>query len=134
MAHLPRPPPMQSKYASGPSDHEIKTQRRLERNEKSRLHMTRTRAELKSRPLEEQQRAAERARVHQATYRARNDLRVWEAQRRIALYKAKFGPAAYAAYSRTKRERKCRTRAKKAAKEAYHAAHNSGGDGDGHNP
>ncbi|KAJ7173035.1 hypothetical protein C8R43DRAFT_944077 [Mycena crocata] len=133
---MSHPPPMKSKYASGPSDYELKAQRKLESNEKARLRMARKRAELKSRPIEEQLQAAERARVHQATYREkhRNDLRVWEAQRRIALYKARFGPAAYAAYVRKNRERKRLRRAKQAAKEAYHEAHcsqHADGDGDG---
>ncbi|KAJ7152156.1 hypothetical protein C8R43DRAFT_1127238 [Mycena crocata] len=152
---MSHPPPMKSKYASGPSDYELKAQRKLESNEKARLRMARCvpapltlhlhlpdcrsprrkRAELKSRPIEEQLEAAERARVHQATYREkhRNDLRVWEAQRRIALYKARFGPAAYAAYVRKNRERKRLRRAKQAAKEAYHEARSSQhahGDGD----
>ncbi|KAJ7117332.1 hypothetical protein C8R43DRAFT_960630 [Mycena crocata] len=126
-------PPMNSKHDSGPSDYEIKAQRLQERNEKSRLRMARKRAELKTRPIEEQLLAAERDRAHQATYRERhrNDLRVWEAQRRIEVYKKRFGPAAYAAYSRAKRERKRRARAKKEAKEAYHAAKNKNtSDGD----
>jgi hypothetical protein len=37
------------------------------------------------------------------------------------VYKAKFGPEAYAAWRKTKRDRKRRARAKLRAKEAYHS-------------
>ncbi|KAJ7086317.1 hypothetical protein C8R43DRAFT_1142433 [Mycena crocata] len=174
---MSHPPPMKSKYASGPSDYELKAQRKLESNEKARLRMARCvpapltlhlhlpdcrsprrkRAELKSRPIEEQLEAAERARVHQATYREkhRNDLRVWEAQRRIAYVLTSLRlPALYLSHLHTflsafirlglaqlrmphmyakNRERKRLRRAKQAAKEAYHEARSSQhahGDGD----
>ncbi|KAJ7152746.1 hypothetical protein C8R43DRAFT_1127200 [Mycena crocata] len=56
-------PPMQSKYAhAGPSDYEIQLQREAERREKARLRMARKRAELKQRPLEEQERACDATR------------------------------------------------------------------------
>ncbi|KAF7335582.1 hypothetical protein MVEN_02212500 [Mycena venus] len=53
-------------------------QRHLERNERARLRMARhfstssKRAELKLRPVEEQERAAERSRVYRARYRERH--------------------------------------------------------------
>jgi uncharacterized protein YndB with AHSA1/START domain len=37
------------------------------------------------------------------------------------VYKAKFGPEAYAAWRKTKRDRRRRARAKLRAKEAYHS-------------
>ncbi|KAJ7900980.1 hypothetical protein B0H14DRAFT_2555784 [Mycena olivaceomarginata] len=65
------------------------------------------RAELKSRPLEEQQIAAECTKAYQATYREkhRNDLRLGEERRRIALYKARYGPDAYRLYLKARRQR-----------------------------
>ncbi|KAJ6506116.1 hypothetical protein DFH09DRAFT_1101445 [Mycena vulgaris] len=82
MAH----PPMKSKYCTEYSA--------------TTLARKRKRAELKARPREEQERAAERSRVYQATYREKNqsDLRIWEAQRRLANYQAKYGPEAYTSY------------------------------------
>ncbi|KAJ7823663.1 hypothetical protein B0H13DRAFT_1919537 [Mycena leptocephala] len=79
------PPPLTSKYNTGLTEHELKLQRQAVRREKARVRMAMRRAELKSRPLEEQEEAAKRARLHQATYRAKNrdDLRKWEAKRRI---------------------------------------------------
>ncbi|KAJ6525811.1 hypothetical protein DFH09DRAFT_1328829 [Mycena vulgaris] len=87
MAH----PPMKSKYCTGPSEYELKK-----------------RAELKARPREEQERAAERSRVYQATDRKKNrsDLRIWEAQRRLANYQAKYSPEAYTSYDAARRERR----------------------------
>ncbi|KAJ7454346.1 hypothetical protein B0H11DRAFT_2245002 [Mycena galericulata] len=97
-------PPMKSRYTE-PSELEIKAQRHLERNEKARLRMARARAALKSRPIEEQQAAAARARQHQKTYRERHkaDLAAWEALRRVKVYKEKFGIATYASFLRAKR-------------------------------
>ncbi|KAJ7333349.1 hypothetical protein DFH08DRAFT_814461 [Mycena albidolilacea] len=63
------PPPMTAIHATGSTSHELKAQRRAERNEKARLRMARKRAELKSRPLEEQRIAAKRTKAYQATYR-----------------------------------------------------------------
>ncbi|KAJ7469740.1 hypothetical protein B0H11DRAFT_2238185 [Mycena galericulata] len=113
------PPPLKSKHESGPTQYEIETQRQAVRREKARVRMAKLRAELKLRPLEEQRAAAERARAYQAAYRERhrNDLRVWEAQRRIAVYKAKFGIEAYAAYAKAKKERKRRAKEKRRAME-----------------
>ncbi|KAJ7457542.1 hypothetical protein B0H11DRAFT_1925000 [Mycena galericulata] len=121
-------PPMKSRYISGPSDLELKAQRHFERNEKARLRMARTRAALKLRPLEEQQAAAARSREYQKTYRERHrdDLRVWEAMRRVKAYKERFGVAAYAMFLKARRDCKRRKRQKAAAKEAYHD--NSSGD------
>ncbi|KAJ7343881.1 hypothetical protein DFH08DRAFT_810418 [Mycena albidolilacea] len=115
-------PPMKSKYATDePTDYENLVQRHLERNEKARLRMARKRAELKSRSLEEQAAAAERERRYQATYRERNrnDLRIWEAHRRLAIYKAKHGPELYESYLKAQHNRRRRTRAKRKAKEPY---------------
>ncbi|KAJ7849477.1 hypothetical protein B0H13DRAFT_2361227 [Mycena leptocephala] len=114
------PPPLRSKFRLSPTNYEIETQHVLERREKARRRMAeyvsshrlppaltrpRKRAELKSRPHEEQAAAAARAREHQATYRERNrnTLRKTAAHRRLKLYWDKFGPAAYEAY-----EKKCR--------------------------
>ncbi|KAJ7176159.1 hypothetical protein C8R43DRAFT_942958 [Mycena crocata] len=111
-------PPMQSGY-SGPSDYEVKLQREADRREKARLRMARNRAALKLRPIEEQERAAARSRQYQAVYRARHreDLRLWEAQRRVDLYKKRYGPAAYVAYAKARRERKRRARALQRARD-----------------
>ncbi|KAJ7901383.1 hypothetical protein B0H13DRAFT_2336144 [Mycena leptocephala] len=64
------PPPLTSKYNTGLTEHELKLQRQAVRREKARVRMAMRRAELKSRPLEEQEEAAKHARLHQATYRA----------------------------------------------------------------
>ncbi|KAJ7303680.1 hypothetical protein DFH08DRAFT_825775 [Mycena albidolilacea] len=133
------PPPMKSQYSAGPTDYELKALQHAERNEKARLRMARSnsqqprkRAELKTRSLEEQQEAAERNKVYQARYREkhRQDLRIWEALRRREVYKAKFGPEAYAAWRQAKRERRRRARAKLRAKEAYHSGDEAEADAD----
>ncbi|KAJ7169366.1 hypothetical protein C8R43DRAFT_1121239 [Mycena crocata] len=115
-------PPMKSKFITGPTAHEIQIQRQAEQNEKARLRMAKYRAELKCRSWQEQELAAQRARVHQATYREkhRNDLRLWEAARRVELYKKRFGDRAYVLYARNLRAQSRRRRAKREAKEAYH--------------
>ncbi|KAJ6448366.1 hypothetical protein C8R45DRAFT_1115371 [Mycena sanguinolenta] len=95
---------MKSKYATdGPTDYEMR------------------RAELKTRPPEEQAAAAARERQYQATYRERNrnDLRIWEANRRLAVYKAKHGPEAYTSYVKAQHVRRRNARAKRKAQEAY---------------
>ncbi|KAJ7137327.1 hypothetical protein C8R43DRAFT_955535 [Mycena crocata] len=138
MAH----PPMKSKYTMGPTEYELKTQREAERREKARLRMAR-RAELKARPLAEQEQAAARARAYQATYREKNryDLKIWEAQRRIAyvgilplfvahlilssLYQKRYGPAMTVLYAKARRSRIRQARAKAKAKEAYHIGNES---------
>ncbi|KAJ7441680.1 hypothetical protein B0H11DRAFT_1932861 [Mycena galericulata] len=113
-ASTSNPPPMKSNMA-----------RQAIRREKARIRMAKKRAELKLRPLEEQALAAARARVHQATYRAKNreNLRYWEAQRRISsfgsIYKQKYGLEAYKSYAAAKRERRRRARAKRLAKAGY---------------
>ncbi|KAJ7078532.1 hypothetical protein C8R43DRAFT_1143389 [Mycena crocata] len=106
-----RPPPLTSKPSSGPTENEIKEQRLQARREHSRLK----RAELKAKPLEEQAHVAAQARVHQATYREKNhaDLRVWEAQRRREVYKARYGTEAYTQYIHLRWERKRRAREKR---------------------
>ncbi|KAJ7493144.1 hypothetical protein B0H11DRAFT_2228472 [Mycena galericulata] len=120
-ASTSNPPPMKSKYVVGPTDHELFMARQAIRREKARIRMAKKRAELKLRPLEEQALAAARARVHQATYRAKNreNLRYWEAQRRISIYKQKYGLEAYKSYAAAKRERRRRARAKRLAKAGY---------------
>ncbi|KAJ7087730.1 hypothetical protein C8R43DRAFT_965017 [Mycena crocata] len=123
MAH----PPMKSKYTMGPTEYELKTQREAERREKARLRMAR-RAELKARPLAEQEQAAARARAYQATYREKNryDLKIWEAQRRIAYSLPKrYGPAMTVLYAKARRSRIRQARAKAKAKEAYHIGNES---------
>ncbi|KAJ7450433.1 hypothetical protein FB451DRAFT_1186831 [Mycena latifolia] len=126
MAH----PPLRSKYTQdGPTDYELRAQRHLARNEKARLRMASKRAELKTRPLEEQARVAECNKGYQATYRERHrrDLRIWEAQRRAGMYMARYGPEAYKEYDHAQRERKLRARRKKRAMEAYHGNANGVG-------
>ncbi|KAJ7477125.1 hypothetical protein B0H11DRAFT_2234602 [Mycena galericulata] len=112
------PPPLTSRHRTGLTDYEIQMKRKEERREKARLRMARIRAELKTRPLHEQELAAARARAYQATYRAkhRENLRLWEAERRIAVYKAKFGHEAYLAYVKARRDRKRRAYYKRMAK------------------
>ncbi|KAJ7123799.1 hypothetical protein C8R43DRAFT_1135850 [Mycena crocata] len=112
-------PPMRSSYVSaGPSDYEIKQHREADRREKARVRMAR-RAELKQRPIAEQELAAQRSRQYQATYRARHreDLRKWEAQRRIELYQKRYGPTIASSYAKASRDRKRRARASKRARE-----------------
>ncbi|KAJ7492943.1 hypothetical protein B0H11DRAFT_2228266 [Mycena galericulata] len=98
--------------------YELKVQREAVRREKACLRMAKKRAELKLRPTEEQEVYRERARAYQATYREKHrySLRVWEAQRRVAVYKERFGIEAYKVYAKAKRERKRRARAKREAK------------------
>ncbi|KAJ7097101.1 hypothetical protein B0H15DRAFT_945773 [Mycena belliarum] len=87
--------------------------------------------------MEQQQLAAERDRQHQATYREKNreDLRIWEADRRAAyaphsaltnncltapsVYEATYGPEAYTLYLKARRDRRRRARDKRRAKEGY---------------
>ncbi|KAJ7893751.1 hypothetical protein B0H13DRAFT_2339566 [Mycena leptocephala] len=133
-------PPMKSKYTTDePTAYQISEQRHAERNEKARLRMARKRAELKTRPIEEQVAAAERERAYQITYRERNrdDLAVLEAKRRREYvpsstssslpthepsdYKARHGPTVYLGYLKAKRERKRNARAKKRAQEEHHS-------------
>ncbi|KAJ6512423.1 hypothetical protein C8R45DRAFT_920259 [Mycena sanguinolenta] len=95
--------PMKSQYSASITAHELKK-----------------RAELKTRPIKEQQEAAARNKLHQAKHH--HDLRAWEAMRRREIYKAKFGPEAYADWRKARRERRQRMRAKQRAKEAYHSA------------
>ncbi|KAJ6557789.1 hypothetical protein B0H19DRAFT_1070401 [Mycena capillaripes] len=117
MAH----PPMKSKYSRGPTEEDLRAQRHAARNEKACLRMARRHAELKTRPLEEQRATAERAREYQARYREkhRDELRIWEAHRRIEVYKAKHGLRAFASYLKSKRERRRKRLAKKWMKEGY---------------
>ncbi|KAJ7480225.1 hypothetical protein B0H11DRAFT_2215008 [Mycena galericulata] len=129
------PPPLKSKHQSGPTQYELEyavpthltclltsTRPRLTGLNAKLFAERKPGSEwqkLKLRPIEEQLAAAQRARAHQAAYRERhrNDLRVWEAQRRIAVYKAKFGVEAYAAYAKAKKERKRRAKEKRRATE-----------------
>ncbi|KAJ7149499.1 hypothetical protein C8R43DRAFT_951972 [Mycena crocata] len=105
------PPPLTSK-PKGLTQHELEQYRLNRRRELNRQRMARKRAELKAAPLEEQALAAQRARVHQATYREKNraDLRVWEAQRRLELYRRRFGNEAYTEYLQLRRDRRRRAR------------------------
>ncbi|KAJ7126218.1 hypothetical protein C8R44DRAFT_734104 [Mycena epipterygia] len=135
-------PPLKAATSSKKlTDYEIGLQRHLAKNEKARLRMARKRAELKARPLTEQLLAAERERAYQATYREKNrrDLAIWERQRRHAVYKARFGPVAYASYVQALRDRKRQERQNQLAKEAYHEQDDDGedeqdddGENDGH--
>ncbi|KAJ6544605.1 hypothetical protein DFH09DRAFT_1321808 [Mycena vulgaris] len=122
---MTRPPPLKSKYPIPPTPYQSETERRKARNEKARK-----RAELKARPAEEQKAAAERSRAYQATYREKNrrDLRIWEAQRRLLIYKEKYGPEAYQVYAKARYDRKKRAMARARAKEAYHSGDDTGND------
>ncbi|KAJ7173284.1 hypothetical protein C8R46DRAFT_1031644 [Mycena filopes] len=95
-----RPPPLKSKLSPSLSQYQIEAQLRDLRNERARLRMAQKRAELKSKPLNEQLLAAERDREHQATYRERHkkDLRLWAIQRRLQRYQDRFGPEAFEEY------------------------------------
>ncbi|KAJ7145448.1 hypothetical protein C8R43DRAFT_953500 [Mycena crocata] len=105
-------PPMKSKFISGPTTHEIQTQCQAEQNEKARLRMARGIALIflasGSAPSSSLAHGKNRRLphsvlgVHQATYREkhRNDLRLWEAARRVELYKKRFGERAYISYAR----------------------------------
>ncbi|KAJ7939409.1 hypothetical protein B0H13DRAFT_1850705 [Mycena leptocephala] len=117
----------------------LRLQREQERRDKARIRMARTRAELKLRPVAEQEEYATRARAYQATYREksvsqsvimgvrsqsqafvmrnRKSLKDWEAQRRVDAYIKKFGVADYLAYKKKKDERKRAARDKRRAKE-----------------
>ncbi|KAJ7440226.1 hypothetical protein FB451DRAFT_1191679 [Mycena latifolia] len=120
-------PPLTSKYEKPLTLYQIETQRRAERNEKSRIRMAQKRAELKARPLEEQEEAAERERGYQAKYRERHrrSLRLWESLRRLALYEERYGSEACAEYEKAMLERKktarARRKAKARAREPYHS-------------
>ncbi|KAJ7301782.1 hypothetical protein DFH08DRAFT_943532 [Mycena albidolilacea] len=76
-------------------------QRHLERNERARIRMARKRAELKLRPVEEQERAAERSRVYRARYRQRHHQAVLrgESERRRKIYIQRYGEEAYKEYA-----------------------------------
>ncbi|KAJ6549700.1 hypothetical protein B0H19DRAFT_1236984 [Mycena capillaripes] len=97
-----------------PVDHKMllaSIQRHLERNERARLRMARKRAELKLRPVEEQERAAERSRVYRARYRQRfrhhEAVLRGESERRRKIYIQRYGEEAYKEYAE-RRERKGR--------------------------
>ncbi|KAJ7058420.1 hypothetical protein C8F01DRAFT_1371234 [Mycena amicta] len=83
-----------------PLNYEVLLHRQRVRNEKARLHMARKRAELKLRPLQEQQEAAERARLYRACYRQRHReaMRLGEDQRRARIYLDRYGEVAYQEY------------------------------------
>ncbi|KAJ7784197.1 hypothetical protein B0H16DRAFT_1446455 [Mycena metata] len=126
-----RPPPLTSK-PSGPTDHQLQVQRdkdreqrEAQRREKARIRMAMKRAALRSRPKPEQEAAAQRERTYQATYREkqvslhRDDLRLWEAQRRVDVYIHQFGEEAYGAYVKARRARQSQARAKQRAKTGH---------------
>ncbi|KAJ7780806.1 hypothetical protein DFH07DRAFT_765295 [Mycena maculata] len=130
------PPPLTSKHRKGLTSFELQSvifhlqalalnkwrvQRANHRREQARQRMARTRAALKLRPKEEQDLAAERARGYQAKSRAkhREDLRLWEAQRRIAVYKRRYGSEAYVQYAQAKHECKRRAMEKWRARVGY---------------
>ncbi|KAJ7139367.1 hypothetical protein C8R44DRAFT_727447 [Mycena epipterygia] len=81
------PPPMKAITSKEATTHELKLQQQAARNEKAHLRMARKRAELRARPLTEQEEAAECSRAYQATYHEN-------------VYKACFGQAAYVAYAK----------------------------------
>ncbi|KAJ7772556.1 hypothetical protein DFH07DRAFT_953022 [Mycena maculata] len=71
---------------SSPTPYELRVRREAEHREKSHLRIAKMCAELKTRSAEEQEFYAQRARAYQVRYRERHreDLRIWEAQRRAA--------------------------------------------------
>ncbi|KAJ7156555.1 hypothetical protein C8R43DRAFT_949408 [Mycena crocata] len=142
------PPPLKSKHQSGPTAYEMKMQRLLERREKACVRMARKRTELKSRPLEEQEQAAEREHMYQATYHERHahidsgillfpnalhtgitltyatgrpsDVPKHDSELQCRLYQERHGPETYTAYAKCQRHRRRRAREKKRAKEGYY--------------
>ncbi|KAJ7024935.1 hypothetical protein C8F04DRAFT_1191980 [Mycena alexandri] len=139
-----RPPPLTFK-PSAPTEYEQKVQREEERQrradlrrEKARIRMAMKRAALRLRPTPEQEAAAERERAYQATYREkqvpffvsiaptqtqanrhRENLRLWEAQRRVDVYINTYGAEAYRAYTKARRDRRRQAKAKLRAKAGY---------------
>ncbi|KAK7047001.1 hypothetical protein R3P38DRAFT_94825 [Favolaschia claudopus] len=85
-------------------------QRHLSRNEKARVRMARKRAQRKLLPLEAQAAIVEREREYQKKYRTKNRavLRQLEKQRRLDLYRAKYGDEAFEVYVRERAERGAR--------------------------
>ncbi|KAK7000235.1 hypothetical protein R3P38DRAFT_3219120 [Favolaschia claudopus] len=111
-------PPMQSKFPTfAETDYQALLKRHLARKEKARLRMRRKRAELKTRPKDEQVAANARQRGYQTKYRSkrREKLRLLQHQRRLDAYKAIHGPDVFADYCRGMQERRqtaeCRARA-----------------------
>ncbi|KAJ7140435.1 hypothetical protein C8R46DRAFT_1046936 [Mycena filopes] len=128
-------PPSLTSQPGGPTEYQLMLQREHEREmreqvrrEKARVRIAMKRAALRCAPQEDQDAAAERERVYQATYRERrvsylvenrSDLAIWEAQRRIDVYVSKHGKDAYLAYARAKRDRRRRAQAKQRAANGF---------------
>ncbi|KAJ7687887.1 hypothetical protein B0H14DRAFT_3533722 [Mycena olivaceomarginata] len=115
------PPPMKSQYTTAPTDYELKALRHAERNEKARLRMARCVAFFSPEFVF----IYTRKRAEPDTGKGTNKIYAYGKLCVVAtgngVYKAKFGPEAYAAWRKTKHDRKRRTRAKLRAKEAYHS-------------
>ncbi|KAK7019610.1 hypothetical protein R3P38DRAFT_3199261 [Favolaschia claudopus] len=115
-------PPMRSKLTNcAETDYQLLLRKHLARNEKARLRMRRKRAELKSRPQDEQIAANARQRRYQAKYRngKREKIRFTQHQRRLAAYKAIYGPAAFAEYCRALQQRRMNAELRQQAREPY---------------
>ncbi|KAJ7062094.1 hypothetical protein C8F01DRAFT_1368752 [Mycena amicta] len=90
-----------------PLDYDVLLHRQRIRNEKARQHMARKRAELKLRPLHEQQQVAERTRIYRARYcqRHREAMLRGEAQRWGKIYLERYGEVAYQEYLERREQR-----------------------------
>nr|GAT45804.1 predicted protein [Mycena chlorophos] len=96
--HYAPPPPIPDfagLYTMGPvsgrmPSYDTLLKRHLHRNERSRQHMARKRAQLKSLPPEEQRRAADRSKWHQARHRERR--REQDGERRRVVDQAPDSP------------------------------------------
>ncbi|KAJ7764954.1 hypothetical protein DFH07DRAFT_955777 [Mycena maculata] len=127
-------PPLTSKQRPPLGDREFQAERKEQRNEKARLRMARCASSacvvpplrltisigsvpsLKLDPSKNNWRPPSRP-EHTSGPIAKNLAR-WEAQRRIELYKARFGHAVYAAYLKQRRHARIRRRAKEEERRA----------------
>ncbi|KAJ7061571.1 hypothetical protein C8F01DRAFT_1369086 [Mycena amicta] len=104
----PPPQPIQHRTLR-PVDYEVVLHQQRTRNEKARQHMARKRAELKMKPKEIQEQAAERSRLYRARYRERHRKAVLlaEAQRRGRIYIERYGQAAFDEYLERRQRQEC---------------------------
>ncbi|KAJ7741468.1 hypothetical protein DFH07DRAFT_965023 [Mycena maculata] len=109
----PKPPPMGSKRVVGPTHYEIQLQRDASRQEKARLRMAN--GQNSNSDLKKSKKRRRHALASTRQPIAPEDLRIWEAQRRVAVYKARYGLDAYKEYVAAKRERRQQARDKRRA-------------------
>ncbi|KAJ7053720.1 hypothetical protein C8F01DRAFT_1374981 [Mycena amicta] len=83
-----------------PLDYELILHRQQLRNEKARQHMAKKRAELKMKPLHEQQQVAERSRLYRARYRqrCREAMELGKKRQRERIYLDRYGEVGYEEY------------------------------------